>query len=632
VANEMRRDNTGLYNNDNFAVLLDTFHDRRNGVIFHTNALGGLFDAQVTDETHFNRDWNTVWDVKTDRTDEGWTLEMKIPFKSLRYKAGEAQVWGINFRRIVRSKNEFTHLTPIPASYSTRGLLKVSSAATIVGLNIAGRSKNLEVKPYVRGDVTSDLALEPVIENELGGDAGLDVKYGLTRGVTFDFTYNTDFAQVEVDEQQVNLTRFNLFFPEKREFFLEGQDIFRFGTEGIIGSSPPKYTPLIFFSRRIGLEDGQVVPISVGGRLTGRIGRQSIGLLSIQTEDFAPAGALATNFSVIRLKRDVFERSNIGVMLTRRSPQLGAEGTNLVYGVDADLALQRDLRINAYYARSDTAGTRGRDTSYRVRLDYNADLFGVQLENMAAEENFDPQMGFLPRRDFRRTFGQLRLSRRPRNWPSVRKLNWIAAFDYITDHAGKLETRVEDLGFLINMERGDEFDIGYVRSLEFLPEEFEIAEGIVLPVDRYEFQTFRYRWKLAPQNRISGDLSYEWGTFFNGTRARAGYRGRIEIVPQLSVEPGLEFNWVDLVQGYFTTRLVTARVNYTLSPRIYMSALTQYNSSNNSFSTNVRFRWEYQPGSDLFVVYSDGRDMSLPGAPQLIHRTFVIKATRLFRF
>jgi hypothetical protein len=355
-------------------------------------------------------------------------------------------------------------------------------------------------------------------------------------------------------------------------------------------------------------------------------------LLSIQTEDFAPAEVPATNFSVIRLKRDIFQRSNIGVMVTRRSPQLDADGTNLVYGVDADLALLQDLRVNAYYARSDTTEIEDRDASYRVLADYASDLIGIQVEKLVVEENFDPQIGFVPRDDMDRYFGQFRFSPRPRSWKSVRKLNWTTSYDYITDNEGTLETRIGDFALLVNLENGDDVEIGYTRNYEFLPEEFEISEGIVLPIGAYDFHGTRFRWKLGPQRRISGNANFSSGTFFNGERISTGYRGRIELTSQFSIEPGLEFNWVDLEQGKFETRLVTARFNYVISPRIYVSALAQYNSSNNSFSTNARFRWEYQPGSDLYIVYSDGRDTSVPGSTQLLNRSFVVKATRLFRF
>ena len=306
MANEMRRDNIALFQNDNFAVVLDTSYDRRNAFVFHINPLAGLMDAQVFDENLFNRDWNTVWDARTARFAKGWTLEIAIPFKSLRYKGSGPQVWGINVRRIVRSKNEMTHITPIPRSWGNRGVIKMSSAATLVGLETPQSSQNIELKPYLRGDATTDLEALPAVTNELDGDVGFDFKYGLTRSLTFDFTYNTDFAEVEVDEQQVNLTRFNLFFPEKRDFFLEGQGIFSFGIEGGRGTLPPPHTPVVFFSRRIGLQDELAIPIIGGGRLTGTAGPYQIGLLHIRTEAFPIVGARETDFSLVRLKTRLF--------------------------------------------------------------------------------------------------------------------------------------------------------------------------------------------------------------------------------------------------------------------------------------------------------------------------------------
>jgi hypothetical protein len=638
VANELRRDNVGLYENDNFAVLFDTFHDGRNAFIFHINPLAGLFDAQLIDENLFNRDWNTVWEAKTARFEKGWTLEIQVPFKSLRYRGGGPQVWGINARRIVRSKNEFTHITAIPASYGTQGILKVSSAATLVGLETPASSRNLEIKPYVRGDVTTDLEADPPYRNDAGGDAGFDVKYGITRGVTFDFTYNTDFAQVEVDEQQVNLTRFNLFYPEKREFFLEGQGLFNFGIEGGRGSLPPDNAPVVFFSRRIGLEGSSAVPIIAGGRLSGRVGDYSLGLLQIRTDDFAPADAVATDFSVLRVKRDVLERSNVGAILTRRAPQVGGAGENLVFGLDTDLNLAQDLRVNALWARSDTEGLAGGDEAYRARLNYNGDRYGAQLERMVVEDSFNPEIGFLSRENFERSFAQLRFSPRPRAL-GIRKLSFIGSFDYITDTAGTLETRIGEASVLFDYENSDQMELLYTRDLEYLPEPFEIHPGIVLPVGSYQFSDVRYRYRLGPHRKVSGDLSFQIGTFYSGERIEVAYRGRVELQTRLSLEPGVELNWVDLAEGSFSTELLTARLNYMMSPRLFLSALGQYNSSTDSLETNVRFRWEFQPGSDLFVVYTDARDTLDPldgpprgGFPDLVNRSFVVKLTRLFRF
>jgi hypothetical protein len=229
VANEMRRDSFAIFQNDNFGVLLDTFHDRRNGFMFYTNPLGGLADSLVTDERDTNRDWNTVWDVRTQRFAQGWTVEIAIPFRSLRYPAPGRQDWGVQFRRIARGANEFSYLTPMPASFTQRAMVHVSQAATLVGLEAPKAALNLEMKPYALGAVATDLDASVPFRNDPSADVGFDTKYTLKNGLVADATVNTDLAQVEDDEQQVNLTRFSLYFPERREFFLEGAGIFAFG-------------------------------------------------------------------------------------------------------------------------------------------------------------------------------------------------------------------------------------------------------------------------------------------------------------------------------------------------------------------------------------------------------------------
>ena len=632
VANEMRRDNRNIFNNENFAVILDTFYDRRNGFLFHTNPLGGLADAQVTDERNTNSDWNTVWEVKTGRFSEGWTVEMMLPFKSLRYTEGASQIWGINFRRIVRWKNEWSYLTPISAAYRGRGLLRLSSAATLVGIEPPVRSINLELKPYATSGLRTDLSADDPFSNDFNADAGFDAKYGLTRSLVFDFTYNTDFAQVEADEQQVNLTRFGLFFPEKREFFLEGQGIFNFaGRTTRRGGGEQSDMPILFFSRRIGFDEEAGVPIRAGGRVTGRAGKYTIGTLAMQTGDVPSVGISTTNFGVARVKRDILRRSNIGFITTYRSESLEAPGSNTVFGVDGNFSFFQNLDINTYWARSSSPHLAGEDTSYMGRLSYNGDRYGVDLEHLAIGENFNPEVGFLRREDMRKSYGRVRFSPRPRSIEAIRKFDFEGRFNYITDSEGALATRVGALELRTELENGDWFSIEYAQNFELLDEEFEIADNVILPVLGYSFQEFRYSYRFGPQRPISGWLSFGHGSFFSGTRKQINYFGRIELSPQLSVEPRISYNWIDLAEGQFTTTLLRIRSDYMFSPRAFLGALIQYNTSNDSLSTNLRFRWEYRPGSDLFVVYSDGRDTFIGGFPQLENRSLVVKFTRLFR-
>ena len=315
VANELRRDIGQLMNNDNFGVAFDTFYDRRNGVFFYVNPVGGHSDIQYVNEGNPNRDWNPIWEVRTDRFEGGWTVEMQVPFKSLRYRSGREQIWGLQMRRTIRRKNEWNYLTQIPRSTVGGGsggsaVMRISRWATLVGLEAPPASRNLEIKPYAISGVETNKLVDPSISNDASADAGVDLKLGLTESLTADFTVNTDFAQVEADERQVNLTRFELSFPEKREFFLESRDLFQFaiGTAAA-GLGRGGNAPTLFFSRRIGLQAGELVPIRSGGRLFGKVGAFDVGAMNIQTGAEGGLDIESTNFTVVRLRRDVFARA-----------------------------------------------------------------------------------------------------------------------------------------------------------------------------------------------------------------------------------------------------------------------------------------------------------------------------------
>ena len=434
IANEMQRDSFQMINNDTFSVAFDTFYDRRNGVGFMVNPIGGFYDYQITDEGNPNSDWNPVWDVRTGRFDGGWTVEMEVPFKSLRYRPGASQIWGLQLGRRIRHKNEETYLTPVAISAGP-GMFRLSAAGTLTGVEVQRGSRTFEIKPYAIGSLATDVNAVPLVSNEGDGDFGLDVKYGVTQDLTADFTYNTDFAQVEVDEQQVNLTRFSLFFPEKREFFLEGRGIFDFGRGARLGgfSGGGRRSggggffggcdvPTLFFSRRIGLSGGRTVPILGGGRLTGKVGRFSIGAVNIQTDEETSVGAVPTNFTALRVKRDIWRRSSIGGIFTGRSVSTVGDGSNEVYGVDATLAFYDNVNFNGYYARTRTQGLERDDASYQAAFTYNGDLYAVQVDHLLVGDNFNPEVGFLRRDHFRRTFTSAQFSPRPASIRAVRQL------------------------------------------------------------------------------------------------------------------------------------------------------------------------------------------------------------------
>jgi hypothetical protein len=630
VANEMRRDNNGVLRNDHFAATIDTFHDRRSAVLFNINPLGGRMDGQVIGEGTYNGDWNPVWDMVTGRFDGGWTLEAALPFKTLRYPAGTDQVWGFNARRRVVWKNESDYLSLVPPGSGLNGTTRPAFSGDLIGIQVPPASRNVEIKPYAVSALTTDRRATPAVSNDPSADVGLDVKYAITPNVAANFTLNTDFAQVEADEQQVNLTRFSLFFPEKREFFLENQGLFGFG-----GVAPTRGgdVPVMFYSRQIGLSAGQEVPIRGGGRLVGQAGPYSFGAVNIQSGADEGIGAPGTNFTVVRFKRDILQRSSLGAILTNRSALQSGSGAGQTYGLDAAFDFFANLSMNAYWARTSDAGPGGDGTSYRGNLNYNGDRYGLDVERLVVDSAFAPGVGFVRRPDMRKTSGSFRFSPRPQRIAAVRKFSYSASFSRIENHAGRLETRQWEGALNTELQSGDTFEVGYGGTYEFIPAPFTIARGIVVPVGGYDSTTASAQYAFGRQRRLSGTVSAANGTFYGGHLTTLGIsQGRWAPANQLSLEPSLSINWVDLPQGDFTTRLVGSRVTYTVSPLMFVSALLQYSSSANAVSANIRLRWEYRPGSELFVVLNETRDALTPGVPDLTSRAVVVKITRLLTF
>ncbi|MFA5910385.1 MAG: DUF5916 domain-containing protein [Vicinamibacterales bacterium] len=653
VANELRRDNFNIYQNDNISISIDPLYTRRSGVFFQTNALGAQRDQEIQDERSNNNDWNTIWRTRSRILDDGWSMEFAIPYSSLRFREAGPQVWGFNLRRVIRWKNEHVSIAPIPASATTRAMYKFDIMATVVGVETPTVRKPIDVKPYAIAASTTNLAATPAFRNDLSADAGFDVKYSLTNSLVADLTVRTDFAQVEEDQQQVNLTRFSLFFPEKRDFFLEGQGLFSFGGSQTSGggggqtsarTSTPSLTPVVFYSRRIGLGAGGEVPILAGGRVAGRAGKFSIGLLSIQTEAASAQGASAgqglpsTNFSVIRLRRDVLRRSNIGLIATRKTPI--DQAANTVLGVDANFWFFQNVVMTGFYSQSQNGPPKGGRhipagdrSSYRGEFEYAPDMYGVKYEHLVVGRDFQPEVGFLRRSAFRRNYGSARFSPRPGADHAVRRHVFETEFDHITGTDGVLETREAKVSYRAELRGNDQWGVDYSRNYEFLRSGFNVVPGKLIPAGAYRFGDFRTTYVLGPQRRISGSISGGTGTFYGGHNTEIGYRGIAEISKRFNVEPGITVNWIDIPAGTFTTKVASARTTYMFSPYMALSALVQYNSTAKSLGSSVRFRWEYAPSSDFFVVYSDGRDTRIGDRfPGLQNRTFVVKATRLFRF
>ena len=649
IANEMRRDTNGLRQNDFFGALFDTFHDRRNGFNFYTNPLAARADQWITDEGNPNSDWNPVWSVRTGRFEGGWTVEMAIPFKSLRYISGVDQTWGIQIRRAIRRKNEFAYLTFVPASTGgTSSIFRVSAAADLVGLDLPSAGRNIEIKPYATSSLTSDLTLAEPVSNEADGDLGIDLKYGVTANITADLTYNTDFAQVEVDERQVNLSRFSLLFPEKREFFLEGRGTFDFGSRPFTGGGGGGggrgggggggfrgggSEPTVFYSRRIGLSEGEAVPIIGGGRVTGKAGRLGFGLMNLQTNDVEGVTP-ETNFSVVRVKRDILRRSSIGALFTNRSESVEVDGTNQVYGVDGAFNFGQDVSFSGFYAQSRTPGLNSGNESYVGRASYGGDRYGLSADYTVVGDNFNPEVGLVRRDNFRRYSNFVRFSPRPGSIESIRQVRLFVRYERIESlNGGVLETEVWSGGPSVEFENSDQLSVFGAVNFERLEVPLGVSSTVAVPAGDYDFNSVTFRYSLGGQRRVSGSFSFQIGEFYDGTLRSLQYnRGRISVLDRFSLEPSVSFNDVKLPAGDFTTTLVGLRADYAFSPLMFVGGLVQYDSDSDSFSTNLRFRWEYAPGSEFFAVYTDERSTLGSGIPELETRAFVLKINRLLRF
>jgi hypothetical protein len=503
---------------------------------------------------------------------------------------------------------------------------------SLVGLSTPARSRNLELKPYAVSSWTTDATAAEPFHNRWARDVGGDLKYGLSRSLTADVTINTDFAQVEEDLQQINLTRFSLLFPEKRDFFLEGQGIYAFGGRNLAGSGSGNDAdvPIMFFSRQIGLASGQTIPVLAGGRVTGKAGPYDIAALNIETGERESASAAATNFSAVRLRRDILRRSNIGIIATARRPDGSA--TSMAFGGDASIRVSTNTTVLGYYARTDVSGSARQTASYRARFDYAGDRYGLAAEHLLVGPLFAPAVGYARRENFRRDVASTRFSPRLKNNPLVRKLTWQGTFTYDTDAAvTRVENKSINGSFGVEFHSGDTASVAYEGEYERIPQTFRIAPGVNVPADGYRNRTLNLSYSMGNQRAVAGRVTASTGTLYNGTRHEAGYSGRVSIVPQFAMEPAISLAWVDLPYGEFSARLLTGRFTYTPTTRFFVSSLVQFNADAHTLASSVRLRWEYLPGSELFVVYSDGRTTFGPGS-EVLNRSMAVKATRLLRF
>ncbi len=589
---------------DAVAIIFDPFHDHRNAMVFATNPNGAEFDATITDEgREINIDWRGVWEVKAQVTDQGWSAEFAIPFRTLRFPGGDSgEPWGFNVYRVIRRKNE--EVLWSAWSRDNEGFSRVSRAGHLHGLTDLPRpGGNLDIKPYFLGGGTSEQVSDTVRESDPQLKVGGDLKYEVTPGLVLDVTVNTDFAQVEVDDEQVNLTRFSLFFPEKRDFFLENSGIFEFGNRGRF-EAPPF---LLFFSRRIGISDDGEVPILGGLRFTGRAGNQTIGLMDVVTNDVF--GVPITNWAVARVKRDIGGANYIGAMITDRRSKTD---WNLAAGADFSWWAASTLNLQGFAARTSTSEGGGEDWAYRLAADYNTGVFGLNTAVMFVGPEATADMGFITRTDVRRFDIFARLTPRPQVL-GLRKIDIFIQGQYLTRADWVTQDWGGQLAIAPDWNSGDEITFIGGPGFTRIDEAFDLTDDVSIPPGDYDAGSFGWFARTSSNRPVFLASNGTYAQYFGGTLFTANGSLTATLNRHFSLTGGYTYNDVDTPYGAFRADIGSLRLSYAFSTNLFANALIQYNSLDNKVSANVRINFIHSPGSDLFIVFNElrGNDRSL---------------------
>ena len=635
VITDTRRD-APLNNTDSFMFVLDTYQDQQNGFVFGTNAGGIEYDAQVSGGgegmsisstrqsvgigANFNINWDAAWEVKTKIGDFGWSAEFAIPFKTLRFSSKKNQSWGANFQRTIARRNEHVFWSPIPRQFS---LNRLALAGIITGINVPS-SRNLKVMPYILGNKNNVKGEDSFSSTD--NDFGLDAKVGLTSSLTLDLTYNTDFAQVEADEQQINLDRFSLFFPEKRGFFLENAGLFSAGENTYYGPDIE-----MFFSRRIGIVNGKQVPILGGGRLTGNIGGMKVGALNMRTKKVKDVSD-GDNYSILRLRKELPNRTHFGAMVTNRQG-LGENGyTNNAYSFDGALGIGEAIQLTAFAAITDPAQNVENKNTYAYVLEANRNTksFTNQIRYSEVGENFNPGMGFVKRLGYRKVLFRILNRTRPNDLFGLLELRpHITYWGY-----WKLDNGFQQTGFLHidnhwEFRNGFRIDTGINFTKEGVEEAFPIVSDVIVPKGTYDNKELHIRTNTNLTKPFSIIIVNKTGGFFSGKRKNTDTTVRYRFGDRFTSEVISKYNDVSLPEGDFITHLIRSRITYAITPKIYIQSLLQYNNQSDQYSMNWRFIWQQSAATGLYVVYNQSQDYDgIPIANST--KSFVIKYSYLF--
>ena len=585
---------------DHAYIALDTYQDNRNAYLFEMNALGTQDDATITDEglTLDSFSWDAVFKSETVIDDEGWTMEVSIPFRQLRFPKGEDLEFGLMLSRMINRKNERVMWPRIGLEFggSFGALSAVSQYGTLKGLKNVRRGKNIEIKPYVITgiqEVRPDLQFEET-DTEVTRDLGVDLKYGITSNLTLDLTVNTDFAQVEADNVQLNLSRFSLFFPEKREFFLERSGLFEHGN--------PRSTQT-FFSRRIGLSN----QILAGARMTGQIGRFSVGVLNIETGEGIKdlLGSRSANNTVARVRTSLFPRATVGALFTNLQQ---ADQYNRALGLDAQYRFWSSSEFNAWYTNVWDTDEALNDAAGHARLRLENDLYGAQVSFTSVGENYHPALGFVRRRDMRQYAGQVQYTPLVEiaALPMIRRFSVMGEYQYIEGQDGEKQSTEAEVGLITAFNRRDNISIEFEQQFERLDGPFAIRPDAVIPAGDYTFNEIEINGETDSSRRTYGSAGISTGGFFNGNRTDIGGSIGFRQSQYLQLEGSLTHSIIDLPidNGTFDATTLSLSVLGAVSRKLFAKALIQYDNFSRDIQANIRVDWIHTPGSDLFLVFN----------------------------
>ena len=599
IAKERRRDDP-LLNDDTLSIVLDTFHDHRNAFLFRTNPLATQYDGLISNEgSDVNANWNENWQVAVGTVEDGWIVEVELPLRILRIQPEDVQTWGIDFERVILRKNERTYWNAFSRDFEFE---QVSQAGHLVDLRNLAKGTSWRIKPFGVTGFRSD-SRDTVRENltEIGLE---DLKYRVTPGLTAQFTVNTDFAQTDVDDQRINLNRFSLFFPEKREFFLEGLGNFEIGAR--LQDDPADQTVRLFHSRRIGLSDrGEAIPIVGGGRLTGRVGNYTIGALQMWTDSFdspLTGHTPGSGYSVLRVKRDILDRSSVGVFISNRD---SSSSFNRVYAVDTQLVFWSRLNFSGFAATSQTSATHDDELSASARVFWVSDLFTAGAGHLIQQPNFRTDLGFTPRDDFKKSLLDVGFFPRP-DWDGVRQLTFRVLLEYFTNNQNIVQTKQNEYSFASEFESSDGLRFVYTDRFERVLDPFAIGDIVVRSGD-YFGQRFNVEYVGARSRRITGDplVEYlrEWG-FWGGDRDILRLRPVFRISDKITFRPGYDLNDIRIDPQRVTIHVLNSRLDYTFTNKWLTSFIVQRNSLDRVTGFNVRLNYIYRGSDNFFIIYN----------------------------